>query len=268
MTQRFALGIQYDGRPWQGWQSQPGANTVQDQLEAALARFTTEAVRVIAAGRTDAGVHALGQVVHFECSAVRPEHGWIRGLNSLLPQSISVTWASSVPAAFHARFSAISRTYQYVLYLSPIRSPFVQGRAGWFYLDLDLEAMREAAGYLVGRHDFSALRSAQCQAKSPVKTIHRLDLERHGDFILVTVCADAFLHHMVRNAMGCLIAVGRKQYSAAWVASILEARERDKAAPTFMPDGLYLAAVEYPSEFALPKAPPLESVFPGLGRAP
>jgi len=264
MPERFALGVQYDGRPWQGWQSQPGGQTVQDVLEGALGQFTGAPVRVTAAGRTDAGVHALGQVVHFDSAAQRPAHAWVRGLNSLLPGTIAVHWASPVPDEFHARFSAEARTYQYVLYVSPLRSPHLQGHAGWFYLPLDLKAMQRAADAILGEHDFSALRSAQCQARSPIKTLHTVTIKAVGDFVLFTLRADAFLHHMVRNLVGCLIAVGRGQYAPEWVRAVVDGRDRAKAAPTFMAAGLYLARVEYPSRFTLPAPAALGTVFPGL----
>jgi tRNA pseudouridine38-40 synthase len=220
---------------------------------------------VTAAGRTDTGVHALGQVVHFDSAAVRPAYGWVRGLNSLLPASIAVDWAQPVVDEFHARFSASARTYQYVLQVRAVRSPHLVGRAGWFYLPLDLEAMRAASAHLVGEHDFSALRSAQCQAKTPVKTVHSVEIAQRDDLMVVTLRADAFLHHMVRNVLGCLIAVGRGKYPSDWMAEVLASRDRARAAPTFMADGLYLTAVEYPPRFGLPATASLDSVFPGLG---
>lgn len=268
MKQRYALGLQYDGRHWQGWQSQPGAQTIQDVLEMALARFADAPTRVTAAGRTDTGVHAFGQIVHFDTEAVRQDHAWVRGLNSLLPDSIAVRWARAVPPEFHARFSAVARTYQYILYVAPVRSAHLAGRTGWSYYPLDLAAMQSAGRCFVGRHDFSALRSAQCQAKSPVKTLHGLHLGHRDPFIVVTLRADAFLHHMVRNLMGCLIAVGRGQYPPAWAGEVLAGLDRARCAPTFMADGLYLARVEYPLQYALPLTPGLDELFPGLENLP
>ncbi len=265
---RIALGIQYDGRPWHGWQSQSDGHTVQDTLEQALSRFADQPLRVICAGRTDTGVHALGQVVHFDTTAVRELNGWVRGVNALLPESIVVSWAREVPDEmpndFHARFLAIARTYHYVLHVNPIRSPHLAGRAGWFYRPLDLNVMRAAAEALVGTHDFSAFRSAECQAKSPVKTLQILDIQQKQDFIAFTFRADAFLHHMVRNLVGSLIAVGQRKQTAQWLADVLQGRDRSKAAPTFMADGLYLAEVEYPAHFDIPLPPALNAVFPGL----
>jgi tRNA pseudouridine38-40 synthase len=264
MTQRFALGVQYDGRDWLGWQSQPGARTIQDTLEAVLTQFADEPIRISAAGRTDTGVHALGQVVHFDSNAQRPAHSWVRACNSLLPASIALTWAQPVSEQFHARFSAISRTYHYVLYLDAVRPALLAGRAGWCYYRLDVPSMQSAANYLVGRHDFSALRSVQCQARSPVKTLHRLELAVRGRFLVVTLHADAFLHHMVRNIIGCLIAVGRGKNAPEWLRDVLDSRERAKAAPTFMADGLYLGQVEYPLHFGIPPSGSLYDAFAGL----
>jgi tRNA pseudouridine38-40 synthase len=268
MKSRYALGIQYDGRPWQGWQSQPGGQTVQDALEQALSRFADEPIRVVCAGRTDTGVHALGQVVHFETTAVRELQGWVRGVNALLPDSVAVTWSRQVPGTipddFHARFSAMARTYHYVLFVNPVRSPHLVGRAGWCYRPLDAEAMRQAAQTLIGTHDFSAFRSAECQAKTPVKTVHAITLCQRQDFIVVTLRANAFLHHMVRNLVGSLIAIGHGKQDADWLGAVLQGRDRAQAAPTFMADGLYLAAVDYPEHFDIPPAPTLNAVFPGL----
>lgn len=264
MTQRFALGLQYDGRDWLGWQSQPEKRTIQDRLEDALSRFADEPVRVVAAGRTDAGVHAVGQVVHFESGAKRASHSWTRALNSLLPASISTTWVQPVVPEFHARYGAIARTYHYVLYVNPARCAHAAGRIGWCYQELDIAAMREAAKALLGEHDFSALRSAQCQAKSPVRTLYALDIGQTGPFLLITLRANAFLHHMVRNIVGCLVRVGARKEPASWMQWVLEGRDRAQAAPTFMADGLYLGHIEYPPNFLLPASPGLEIAFPSL----
>ena len=249
---RIALGLQYDGRAWHGWQSQPHRRTVQDALEAALTQFADHPVRTACAGRTDTGVHALGQVVHFDTDAVRKPNGWVRGVNALLPESIAVTWSEEVDPRFDARFDAVGRTYHYLLLNQPVRSPHWTGRAGWTHAVLDLDAMIAAAGALVGTHDFSSFRSAECQAKSPVKTMHAVRVERSGDFVRFTFEASAFLHHMVRNVVGTLIAIGRGQRDAASMSALLVARDRTLAAPTFMPDGLYLAHVRYPPRTPLP----------------
>lgn len=261
---RFALGLQYDGASWQGFQSQPSGVTVQDALEAALTQFADAPVRVTAAGRTDAGVHALGQVVHFDSSARRRDDGWVRGTNSLLPASVAVRWAAPVPDTFHARFSALARTYAYVLYVDPVRSPHLEGRAGWCFRPLDLERMRAAVPAVLGEHDFSALRSAECQARSPVKTIESLTLSEKAPFVVCTVRANAFLHHMVRNLVGCLVAIGTGRQRPEWLAEVIASGDRARAAPTFAAGGLYFLSASYPDAFELPPSPGLESVFPGL----
>lgn len=264
---RIALGVQYDGTPWNGYQKQPDRKTVQDQLEIALETFARTPLATTCAGRTDTGVHALEQVVHFDTDLDRPMQSWIRGVNTFLPDSIAVRWASAIPVDpdrdplldFHARFSARSRTYHYVLYNSPVRSPLLAGRAGWMFRPLDVSLMQEAAKQLIGTHDFSAFRAAGCQAKSPVKQMHSLDIVRRGDLIVFTVCASAFLHHMVRNLVGSLIYVGLQRTTPAWLGEVLASGNRDLAAPTFMPDGLYLAKIDYDPKWGLPQeaAPPL-----------
>jgi tRNA pseudouridine38-40 synthase len=214
-------------------------------------------VATTCAGRTDSGVHALEQVVHFDTDVVRTTQSWVRGVNAHLPLSIAVRWATLVPPdgdqQFHARFLARSRTYQYVLYNSPIRSPLTHGRAGWVFRPLDIDKMREAAACLIGLHDFSAFRSSQCQAKSPVKLMHEIHIERERETIIFTLRASAFLHHMVRNLVGSLVYVGIGRESPGWMQEILEGRNRHHAAPTFMPDGLYLAKIEYDAKWALPQ---------------
>jgi len=248
---RIALGVAYNGTPYYGWQTQPNGQTVQDKLEAALRQFTTQATPTICAGRTDTGVHALSQVVHIDTQAVRRDESWVRGLNALLPGSISVRWAKEMPPAFNARFSARSRTYVYVLRNERIMSPHWVGRAGWDFHPLNLDAMRKAAEYLVGTHDFSSFRSSQCQAASPVRAMELLKIEKQGAFIVFTLKANAFLHHMVRNIIGSLVYVGKGRYPSDWVESLLGEKNRKFAAPTFMSDGLYLAQVDYPEEYGL-----------------
>jgi tRNA pseudouridine38-40 synthase len=251
---RIALGLQYDGAGFSGWQTQLDRPTVQDELEKALAEFARTRLQTTAAGRTDAGVHAIGQVVHFDTALERPHFAWVRGLNAFLPESVSVQWAKPVPENFHARFAAFERTYTYLLYVHPQRSPLLSGRAGWFYAPLDSEAMGRAAACLVGEHDFSAFRSSECQAKTPVKHLYSVEIKGRGAFIHARFRGNAFLHHMVRNIMGCLVMIGRGRRPAEWLQEVLESRERRLGAPTFMPDGLYLAEVAYPAEFALPRA--------------
>lgn len=261
----MALGVAYDGAPWQGWQTQPGGMTVQDSLEAALARFSAQSVATICAGRTDTGVHALGQVVHFDVSVERRLESWVRGLNALLPDSIAVQWAQPVTDSFHARFSARARTYFYIVRNTRVRSPISQSRVGWVYHPLDLPLMQQAAERLVGEHDFSCFRSSQCQAASPIRTVQALTVEQRGEFFIFTFKANAFLHHMVRNLMGAILYVGQGRKPAQWIDELLAQRDRRLAAPTFMPDGLYLAHVQYPREFALPELTPEEVLSSHLG---
>ncbi len=254
---RIALGLHYEGTSWQGWQKQLHRQTVQDTLESALAKFCQHPVATVCAGRTDSGVHALGQVVHFDTEARRELFAWVRGLNAFLPPSVAVRWAAEVEAGeqgFHARFSATSRTYQYLIYNHAVRSPLWHGRAGWAFRPLDEHAMAQAAQALVGVHDFSAFRAAECQAASPVRTMHAIQVRRQGDLILVTLRANAFLHHMVRNIVGSLIAVGNGTQRPEWMHELLLSRHRDLAAPTFSPDGLYLAKVDYDARWGLPQA--------------
>jgi tRNA pseudouridine38-40 synthase len=246
------------GTGWNGYQKQPSRDTVQDQLEIALEKFACVPLHTTCAGRTDAGVHAVEQVVHFDTELNRALQSWVRGVNTFLPDSITVRWAAEVaPDAsgqeFHARFSARSRTYQYVLYNNPNPSALLAGRAGWVFRPLDVERMREAARHLIGTHDFSAFRASGCQAKSPVKDLQQLSIERRGDIIVFTVRASAFLHHMVRNLVGALIYVGTGRNEPAWMAEVLASRDRDMAAPTFMPDGLYLAKIDYDPKWGLPQ---------------
>jgi tRNA pseudouridine38-40 synthase len=252
---RIALGIEYDGSRFLGWQTQPGGGTVQDALEAALARIAAAPVAVTCAGRTDRGVHALGQVVHFDTAAERPDSAWVRGVNAVLPDSVAVLWARRVRAEFHARYSARSRTYRYVLLNRAVRPALAAGHAGWCHAPLELERMRAAAAFLLGEHDFSAFRSAECQAGTPVRTLHQFDVERRAERIDFVLRANAFLHHMVRNLVGTLIYVGRGKHPPHWVREVLESRERARAAPTFAAAGLYLEAVEYAPVWELPRLP-------------
>jgi len=262
---RIALGLSYDGRGWQGWQTQPGGRTLQDVLESALRRFlAAPAVATICAGRTDAGVHALQQVVHLDTEAVRRDESWVRGLNALLPETLAVQWARAVPGDFHARFDARARTYFYVLRSAPVRSPILHGRVGWTHDRLDDAAMRAAAALLEGEHDFSAFRSSECQASSPVRTLQALEIHRNGDFLVFEFRANAFLHHMVRNLMGVLVMVGRGRRPPEWAAELLRDRDRRRAAPTFMPDGLYLAHADYPGA-DLPQRTAREALCHHLG---
>jgi len=259
---RLALGIEYDGSRFLGWQTQPGAGTVQDAVQAALSAIAGQEVKATCAGRTDRGVHALGQVIHFDPPVARPESAWVRGVNAVLPDSVAALWVREVNDRFHARFSALSRSYRYVLLNRDIRPALAARHAGWFHRELDVEAMRRAAALLVGEHDFSAFRSSECQAKTPVRRVHQLEIVRRGERIDFTITANAFLHHMVRNIVGTLVYVGKGKYPPSWVIEVLASRERARAAPTFGPEGLYLEAVEYPPEWSLPTAHRAPAVLP------
>jgi len=250
---RIALILEYDGSRYCGWQSQPNACSIQDALEAALSSIACQKIRVITAGRTDTGVHALYQVVHFETTAMRPITAWVRGVNALLPADIAVTWASEVSDQFHARFSAIEREYLYILSNQPTRPGLHHQKVGWFHTPLDVEQMQIAANYFVGEHDFSAFRASECQAHSPVRTVSKLEISRHGNLIIFRIAANAFLQHMVRNIVGCLVYVGIGKYAPEWINTLLQCRNRTKAAPTFSADGLYLARVYYDAVWNLPE---------------
>ena len=250
---RIALGVEYDGRNYCGWQSQPDQITVQDTVQAALSQVAGGPVSVIAAGRTDTGVHALEQVIHFDTLAVRPLSAWVRGANALLPDSIAVRWAHFVPDAFHARFSAQARSYRYLLINRPVRPAIQAGKVGWYHAPLDVALMQQAAQHLLGEHDFSAFRASQCQAKSPVKHLNILNIVSEGELLVFELSANAFLHHMVRNIVGCLVYVGKGKYPPHWLAEVLESRERRLAAPTFAPDGLYLRRIQYDAKWGLPQ---------------
>jgi tRNA pseudouridine38-40 synthase len=251
---RIALGIEYDGSRFLGWQTQAEGGAVQDALEPALAAISGAAVSVTCAGRTDRGVHAREQVVHFDTDAERPDSAWVRGVNALLPESLAVLWAQRVNADFSARYSARARTYRYVLLNRGVRPALMARHVGWFHAPLDEHSMRAAASQLVGEHDFSAFRSAECQAKSPVRTLHSLEIERRGERIDFVLRANAFLHHMVRNVVGTLLYVGKGKHPPQWAKEILDSRERSRAAPTFQAEGLYLERVEYEARWNLPQA--------------
>ena len=253
---RVALGLGYRGQAYQGWQSQAGGRTVQDRLEAALAQFAGTPIRTLCAGRTDAGVHAINQVVHFDTALEREPFSWLRGTNRYLPDDIAVQWCLPVPDAFHARNEALGRRYRFVVLESPIRPALETGLAGWVMRALDADAMRAAAALLVGEHDFSSFRAAECQAASPVKTLHGIAISRRGAYWRFEFDANAFLHHMVRNIMGCLIAVGSGRRAPAWLAEVLAARERRVAAPTFPADGLYFVGPYYDAHWAIPAQVP------------
>ena len=253
---RIALGVEYNGAGFCGWQTQRARCSVQDALEDALAGIALQPVSTICAGRTDAGVHALAQVVHFDTGADRPETAWVRGVNALTPPALAVTWARAVPAEFSARYSAKSRTYRYVLLNHPVRPAADSGRVGWIHAPLDVERMRAAAAGIIGEHDFSAFRSAEGQAKSPVRTLMQLEITRQGAYLLLDFRANGFLHHMVRNIVGSLVYVGKGKQDPAWIGELLSGRDRSFAAPTFDAAGLYLTGVEYDAAWGLPQSTP------------
>ncbi len=257
---RIALGVEYDGRGFCGWQSQADVPSVQDTLERAIAEIAGETVRLHAAGRTDAGVHALQQVVHFETSVSRPLSAWVRGVNRHLPDSVAVLWSRGVSEDFHARFSATGRYYRYLLLNRPVRPALGSGRTAWFAQPLDVRLMREAAAMLIGEHDFSSFRAAECQARSPVKVLHQLGIDRQGDMLVFDLHASAFLHHMVRNIIGALVYVGAGRQPPTWMAGLLAARDRTRAAPTFAAAGLYFAGVDYAADWGLPETTPSRDV--------
>ena len=251
---RIALAVEYDGSGFRGWQQQPGGGTVQDALQGALRQFAGMPVPVVCAGRTDAGVHALGQVVHFDTALERSLYAWVRGANTFLPPAVAVRWAQAVAPDFHARSAARARHYRYLLVNRAHRTGVWHGRVGWYHQPLDLAAMRAAADLLLGEQDFSAFRAAECQAISPVKIMHRAELQRFGDLIVLDFEASAFLHHMVRNLVGSLVAIGQGRHPPEWIAELLANRDRRLAAPTFPAAGLYLVAVHYPARWGLPPA--------------
>lgn len=277
---RLALGIRYNGQGYQGWQSQSSGRTVQDKLEAALGQFAATPIGTLCAGRTDAGVHGIMQVVHFDTDIVRTPFSWVRGTNRYLPPDIAVQWAQPVPDEFHCRASARSRRYLYVLSQSSVRPSLDAGRVGWSMRPLDGDAMRTAAALLIGEHDFSSFRASACQALSPVKDLRRVlitchDAESHGSHASdngrdVVRCnwhfefeANAFLHHMIRNLMGCLVRIGQGDESPEWISTVLTARDRDAAAPTFSAAGLYFLGPLYDAHWGLPAEATLQS-----GRVP
>jgi len=253
---RLALGIAYRGSAYQGWQSQPGGRTVQDRLEAALASFADTPITTHCAGRTDAGVHAANQVVHLDAPVEREPFSWVRGTNRYLPADIAVQWCRPVSAAFHARNAARGRRYTYVLLESAVRPALETGLVGWVFRPLDGEAMRAAASHLIGEHDFSSFRSSECQSPTPVKTLRSIAIARCGAYWRFDFDGNAFLHHMVRNLMGCLVAVGQGLHAPGWMAEVLAAKNRDAAAPTFPPDGLYFAGPYYDASHGIPERTP------------
>lgn len=252
---RIALGIEYDGASVFGWQRQRDVPSVQAHLENALSVVANQNITVQCAGRTDAGVHATGQVVHFDCDVERPERAWTLGVNANLPETISVTWAKPVSNEFHARFSATHRRYRYVIHNSRIRPAILHGGVTHEYRELDETKMHEAAQSLLGEQDFTSFRAALCQSKSPFRHVTKVSVYRYGRYVVVDIRANAFLHHMVRNIVGSLSVIGAGEQPVSWISELLALKDRSKAATTAKPNGLYLVDVTYPDSFGLPKAP-------------
>lgn len=249
---RIALGIEYNGNGYYGWQAQHGLPTIQSTLETAISKVANETITIFCAGRTDANVHATGQVVHFDTHAKRHIDAWIWGTNSYLPPTIVVRWARAVDYRFHARFKATARRYRYIIFNHPIRPAILSTRVAWHYYPLDVERMREAAKHLLGEQDFSSFRSSQCNSKSPMRNITELNIARRGDFIILEIQANAFLHHMVRNIAGTLIKIGANSKQPDWIHEVLSAKSRRAAAETAPADGLYLTRVVYPEPYIFP----------------
>ena len=263
--QRWALGVEYDGQCFHGWQTQGPAPhavgdrpagaalpTIQGAIEQALTKIADSPIHIHCAGRTDAGVHATGQVVHFDTAVVRPDTAWVRGVNAQLPAACAIRWAQPVPEDFHARFSATGRRYRYVLLNRPERPAVFSGRIGWFHRPLDAELMHTAAQSLLGTHDFSSFRAAECQANSPIRNLTEVRVVRQGDWIVFDFAANAFLQHMIRNLVGALVHIGKGGAGPDLMATLLAQKDRTLAPPTFMPDGLYLTGVDYDVVYGLP----------------
>ncbi len=250
---RIALGIEYDGRPFCGWQFQDHSPSVQEAIEKALSKVADHFVRVVCAGRTDTGVHATEQVIHFDTEVVREAHQWVKGVNANLPDSVTVLWAQEISDEFHARFKAFRRAYRYVIFSRNTRPSYLNGLVTWDYRTLDEHLMQEAANHLIGEHDFSSYRALGCQAKSPVRTLYKFDITRQGNFIMLDIEANAFLHHMVRNMAGVLMTIGAGEQEPVWAKEILKLNDRTLGGKTAPPYGLYLVRVDYPDEFILPK---------------
>ncbi len=249
---RIALGIEYAGTHFCGWQYQPHARTVQGELQKAVSKVANHEIEVFAAGRTDTGVHALNQVVHFDTDAVREQRGWLLGINANLPKDVAVTWVRPVEHDFNARFSAVKRSYRYLILNRLSRSAVHHQRMWWHHHPIDIDRMRAAAEQLVGQHDFSAFRASECQAKSPIKTLDKIDISKQEDCIAVDVEARSFLHHMVRNLVGVMTAIGDGSRPVEWAGEVLRSADRSRGGITAPPDGLYLVDVRYPEQYSIP----------------
>ena len=251
---RIALGVEYDGSAFCGWQFQEHSPSVQEAVEKALSKVANHFVRVTCAGRTDTGVHATEQVIHFDTEVTRQMHQWVSGANANLPAGVTILWAQEVSEEFHARFKAFRRAYRYVIYSRKVRPSFLSGLVTWDYRQLDEQLMQQAANYLIGEHDFTSYRALGCQAKSPVRTLYQFDVSRKGDFIYLDLEANAFLHHMVRNMAGVLMTIGAQEQNPQWAKEVLNYKDRTLSGITAPPHGLYLVRVDYPEEFTLPQA--------------
>lgn len=248
---RIALMVEYDGSQYHGWQAQAGLRTVQGELENALSGVADHEIKIVCAGRTDTGVHATNQLIHFDCENERSTRSWVYGTNSFLPKDACVKWAKEVSDSFHARYSALSRRYRYIIYNNAIRPSLFRSSVTWQYRQLDHRLMQQAGQFLLGEHDFTSFRSMECQSKTPMRNVTHLQVSRHGDFLVIDITANAFLHHMVRNIAGVLMSVGSGRQTVPWVKDILIAKDRKLGAETAPPYGLYLVAVTYPAEFGI-----------------
>lgn len=253
---RIALALEYDGSQYHGWQAQTGLHTVQQAVEHALSRVADSPVTVVCAGRTDTGVHATNQVIHFDCEKERNVRAWIHGANSFLPKDICIKWGKEMPAEFHARFSAVARRYRYIIYNAPIRPALLRSNVTWQYRQLDHRLMHQAAQCLTGENDFTSFRSVECQSNTPMRTVNQLLVTRSGELVIIDIIANAFLHHMVRNIAGVLIAVGSGKHPVSWVEEVLKAKDRRLGAETAPSYGLYLVHVNYPPEFSILQSSP------------
>ncbi len=251
---RYAAIIEYDGALFCGWQTQVGVKTVQQAVEKAISHVADEAVSVTVAGRTDTNVHASGQVFHFDSAKIRSNRSWLRGINTKLPDGVSLVWINEVDTNFHARFSAIRREYRYILLNRPMKPSYLASKVTWDYRALDEQKMYEAAQALIGEHDFSAYRASSCQSLDPVKHMKKINIERHGEWVVTDIHANGFLHHMVRNMMGVFCKIGAGEAPTDWAREVLESKDRTQGGVTAPPFGLYLTHIEYPTEYALPQA--------------
>ncbi|USQ15057.1 tRNA pseudouridine(38-40) synthase TruA [Legionella lytica] len=248
---RIALVLEYDGSHYHGWQAQTGLHTVQQALEHALSKVADSPISVVCAGRTDTGVHATNQVVHFDTDKERSIRAWIHGANSFLPKDVCVKWGKELPEEFNARYSATARRYRYIIYNGAIRPALLRSNMTWQYRQLDHRLMHQAAQFLVGEKDFTSFRSVECQSNTPMRNVHKIHVTRANDLVIIDITANAFLHHMVRNIAGVLIAVGSGKHPVSWVEEVLTARDRRLGAETAPAYGLYLVQVTYPQEFGI-----------------